>query len=177
MQRDRLVLGLTGVFAGMTAVVLLVSVAFREPVLFVVALPLGAATYAFWYQSSGALKERIRRTQRRSNPGERRQRGGFGAAPREGFEGARGQQARERWERRQQAQQRQQRGGRRRPGAEPAGAMSPDEAYRRLGLERTADEAEVQRAYREKVKEVHPDRGGDEEAFRKVNEAYETLKG
>lgn len=176
MQRDRLVLGLTGVFAGMTAVVLLVSVAFREPVLFVVALPLGAATYAFWYQSSGALKERLRRTQRRSNPSERRQRAGFGAGPRQGFEGARGQRARERWERRQ----RQQRGGRRRRrrgGPQPSSAMSPAEAYRRLDLERTADEGEVQRAYREKVKEVHPDRGGEEEEFRKVNEAYETLKG
>jgi curved DNA-binding protein CbpA len=53
--------------------------------------------------------------------------------------------------------------------------MSPDEAYRRLGLEAGADESEVQRAYREKVKEVHPDRGGDEQEFRAVTDAYERL--
>jgi curved DNA-binding protein CbpA len=34
----------------------------------------------------------------------------------------------------------------------------------------------VKQAYREKVKEVHPDTdGGDEEAFKKVNRAYERL--
>ena len=187
MQRDRLVLGLTGVFAGMTALLLLVSVAFREPVLFVVALPLGAATYAFWYQSSGALRERLRRTRRRPDPDERRQRGGFDAGPRAGFEGARGQRARERWEQRQQAAQGQQagrrrtgEGGRRRRrgvGPQASATMPPAEAYRHLGLDSDADEGEVRRAYRERVKEVHPDRGGDEEEFRKVTEAYETLSG
>jgi curved DNA-binding protein CbpA len=53
--------------------------------------------------------------------------------------------------------------------------MSRAEAYDRLGLEEGADQETVRRAYREKVKEVHPDRGGDEAEFRKVTEAYETL--
>ena len=56
----------------------------------------------------------------------------------------------------------------------PSG-LSPAEAYRRLDLENGADESEVRQAYRRKVKEVHPDRGGDEVAFKRVTEAYETL--
>jgi curved DNA-binding protein CbpA len=36
----------------------------------------------------------------------------------------------------------------------------------------------VRRAYREKVKQVHPDaEGGSEDAFKRVNEAYERLSG
>jgi hypothetical protein len=46
-------------------------------------------------------------------------------------------------------------------------------AYDRLGLPTTADEAEIRAAYRDLVKEVHPDRGGDEEAFKRVQRAYD----
>jgi hypothetical protein len=182
VQRDRLILGLAGVFAGMTAIVLLVALATGQPVLFVVAVPLGVATGVFWYHASGALAARIQRMQRQPDPRRARgsDRGGFGAGPREGFEGARGRAAREQWERRQRAGGRRQRaaGGRRRrragtPG--PSAGMSRAEAYDRLGLEEGADQETVRRAYREKVKEVHPDRGGDEAEFRKVTEAYETL--
>ena len=39
-----------------------------------------------------------------------------------------------------------------------------------------ADEAAVRSAYRERVKEVHPDRpSGDEDEFKRVNRAYERL--
>ncbi|GAA0510949.1 DnaJ domain-containing protein [Halorubrum aquaticum] len=48
------------------------------------------------------------------------------------------------------------------------------DAYAELGLSTDADADEVKRAYRERVKETHPDRGGDEEAFRRVQEAYAT---
>ena len=47
MQKDRLVLALTLVFAAMTGLVVLVAVAAVEPVLFVLAVPLGAATAVF----------------------------------------------------------------------------------------------------------------------------------
>ncbi|WP_254767735.1 J domain-containing protein [Salinilacihabitans rarus] len=47
-------------------------------------------------------------------------------------------------------------------------------AYEALGVPITATRAEVRSAYRERVKEVHPDRGGDEESFRRVREAYAT---
>ena len=50
------------------------------------------------------------------------------------------------------------------------------EALDRLDLESGADQADVRAAYREKVKEVHPDTtGGDEEAFKQVTAAYDRL--
>jgi hypothetical protein len=49
---------------------------------------------------------------------------------------------------------------------------SVEAAFSVLGLQPGASEAEVQAAYREKVKEAHPDHGGDEETFRRVREAY-----
>ena len=45
-----------------------------------------------------------------------------------------------------------------------------------LGIETDADEETVEQAYRRRVKETHPDRGGDEAEFSRVNEAYERLK-
>lgn len=42
-----------------------------------------------------------------------------------------------------------------------------------MGL--TADAAEIRRAYRERVKDVHPDNGGDRAAFMRVTAAYERL--
>lgn len=47
-----------------------------------------------------------------------------------------------------------------------------DEAFAVLGLHSGASESEIRRAYREKVKEAHPDHGGDEDEFRRVREAY-----
>jgi len=50
------------------------------------------------------------------------------------------------------------------------------EAYETLGLDRTADGAAVKRAYRERAKRLHPDSDdGDEEAFKRLNKAYEVL--
>lgn len=51
-------------------------------------------------------------------------------------------------------------------------AASVESAFSVLGLSPDASEAEVRAAYREKVKEAHPDHGGDEETFRRVREAY-----
>ena len=51
-----------------------------------------------------------------------------------------------------------------------------DAAFDVLGLSHGADEAAVRRAYRRRVKEVHPDHGGDEEEFRRVREAYDTAR-
>ncbi|WP_313691425.1 J domain-containing protein [Halorarum halobium] len=47
-------------------------------------------------------------------------------------------------------------------------------AFETLGLPRGADEDAVESAYRERVKESHPDRGGSREAFTRVREAYAT---
>jgi len=49
-------------------------------------------------------------------------------------------------------------------------------AYAVLGLPDSADVDDVRRAYRERIKEVHPDQGGDPDEFRKVREAYDTAK-
>lgn len=47
--------------------------------------------------------------------------------------------------------------------------------YSILGVPRTATPEEIKQAYKKKVKEHHPDRGGDEELFKRINEAYEIL--
>ena len=57
------------------------------------------------------------------------------------------------------------------PSADPTRA-----AFAVLGLPETASEREVKRAYRQKVKEVHPDQGGDEEDFHRVRDAYATAR-
>ncbi len=45
-------------------------------------------------------------------------------------------------------------------------------AFEALGLPPGASADEVKAAYREQVKETHPDHGGDEKSFRRVREAY-----
>lgn len=45
-----------------------------------------------------------------------------------------------------------------------------------LGLLPGATGEEIQAAYRQKVRETHPDRGGSGEELRKVTEAWEKLK-
>ena len=52
------------------------------------------------------------------------------------------------------------------------GAESVRRAFDTLGLPRSASESEVKAAYRERVKDVHPDHGGDRETFERVREAY-----
>jgi molecular chaperone DnaJ len=47
--------------------------------------------------------------------------------------------------------------------------------YEALGLQRGATEEEVKKAYRKLAREHHPDKGGDAEKFKKVQEAYEVL--
>lgn len=59
------------------------------------------------------------------------------------------------------------------------GGDAPDPvaaAFAHLGLEPDAGQDEVTSAYRERVKQVHPDQGGDREQFERVREAYATAK-
>ena len=66
--------------------------------------------------------------------------------------------------------------GRERDSGPAAEAMTEREAYETLGLDRTADGATIRRTYRERAKRLHPDGDdGDEEAFKRLNEAYEIL--
>ena len=49
--------------------------------------------------------------------------------------------------------------------------------YSILGISKNADDAAIRKAYKQKSMQYHPDRpDGDEEQFKKVNEAYSILK-
>jgi DnaJ-class molecular chaperone len=49
------------------------------------------------------------------------------------------------------------------------------EYYYMLGIDRSASTQQIRVAYRKKALELHPDKGGDVEAFKLLGEAYETL--
>ena len=53
--------------------------------------------------------------------------------------------------------------------------MSKQDYYSVLGVNRNSDQATIKKAYRKLAKEKHPDSGGNEEEFKEINEAYETL--
>jgi hypothetical protein len=55
-------------------------------------------------------------------------------------------------------------------------AKDSDLCYRLLGVSSTASWDEIERAYKGKAKVHHPDLGGDEDAMRTLNEAYNRLK-
>ncbi|GMV99989.1 MAG: hypothetical protein AMXMBFR84_11280 [Candidatus Hydrogenedentota bacterium] len=48
--------------------------------------------------------------------------------------------------------------------------------YRILGVSPTSAWEEIEKAYRRKAKQFHPDLGGDEDMMRAVNEAYAMIK-
>lgn len=191
MQRSPIVLLVAALFAGMTALLVIGSFVSRSPIPFVVAVPLGATAYFMYYHGSGKLVERLRRrevrSQQRQHERTRRARdgrGGFGAGPR-----ARGG-PRTRAEREARFGASLGGGG---PGtkAGPTGWHGEDprnrvsatssgpttaEAQSVLGVDPTADQATIKQAYRERVKDVHPDRGGDEAEFKRVTAAYDRLR-
>jgi molecular chaperone DnaJ len=47
--------------------------------------------------------------------------------------------------------------------------------YQILDVPETATQEEIKKAYRKKAIESHPDKGGDEEVFKKISEAYDVL--
>jgi len=53
--------------------------------------------------------------------------------------------------------------------------MSTESYYDILGVSETATQDEIKKAYRKKAIEHHPDKGGDEQVFKKISEAYDTV--
>lgn len=165
--------------AGLTATLAMLAIAY-SPFVFLAAIPTGAAAYFLWYQASGRLKEDMRSRAARRRAGRRADeappggdsrfareaRARMGDGGRAGPRGTRGTQ--------------RSRVGGRGPtgGAAMSGnaGMPPGDARRTLGVDADASESAVKAAYRDRVKETHPDSGGDEEEFKRVNRAYETLK-
>jgi DnaJ family protein A protein 2 len=47
--------------------------------------------------------------------------------------------------------------------------------YERLGVDRDASKETIRRAYKDLAREKHPDRGGDPEEFKRIQEAHEVL--
>jgi hypothetical protein len=58
-----------------------------------------------------------------------------------------------------------------------SGAMSRREAAQVLGLSEGASETEINKAYRELMKKVHPDAGGNDALAARVQEAREVMLG
>lgn len=199
MNRERLLVVLGAVFAGLTMLLIVVALA-RQPFLLVVAVPFAATTYFIWYHVSGRLAARVARQGARESGA----RGSTARGPR--ADGVGGPGGRRRTAGRARA------GGRRRAPGGPGGAgartgerpgdrrtgdradgrwsearqratarersprLSREEAARILGVDVDADASAIKRAYREKVKSVHPDtESGDEASFRRVARAYERL--
>ncbi len=50
-----------------------------------------------------------------------------------------------------------------------------EDYYEILGVSKSASQDEIKRAYRKLALMYHPDKGGDQEKFKKVNEAYQIL--
>ncbi len=155
-------MGLAAVFAGITVLLAVLGLSYQLFLLFL-AVPFGLTTYFMWYQASGRLAERTQQRRVRQGPS------GFGT-------GARRENVREN---RRRARGGANAGGRTNGGTgatRPTRGPTRAEAYRALDLEPGASADEVKRAYRSKVKEVHPDTdSGDEESFKRVNRAYESL--
>ena len=181
MTNRTIVVGLAGTFVGMTALLVIGGIVLH-PIALALAVPFGVVSYFLWYHASGRLDEQARRSATQAGPTEReraRQRARAEANRERAYraagttDGGRGASGRRRGARGPGAA-----GGRDpRDRAPAADAMTEREAYETLGLDRTADSEAVRRRYRERAKRLHPDgEDGDEEGFKRLNEAYETLK-
>lgn len=64
----------------------------------------------------------------------------------------------------------------REPRRAPSSPSTTESIWHVLGVSRDVTEAELKAAYRRRALATHPDRGGDDETFRRVLAAYEEAK-
>ncbi len=158
----------------MGGVLALAGLATGAYLLVVPAATFGLVAYFMWYHASGRLAARIyasveaQATQEPDRGPSAQRSPGFGAGPRQAWERPRGSSRRGN-------------GYHRRTTESTATGRSPDrpaavQAADVLGVDPDADESAIRSAYRERIKQVHPDTdGGDEAQFKRVREAYEIL--
>ncbi|NHN41474.1 J domain-containing protein [Halorubellus sp. JP-L1] len=178
----------------MLAVVAIVT---REAFVLAIALPFAATGYFMWYQATGRMRERVaegvnadgsRFAEQKAREGAQRGRSRFAREARRRIDRERRRRARASGRRARTstaggagagaARGASRRGGDRGRRVAQRDGPSLEEAYHRLGLDPGASEEAVREAYRERVKDVHPDTAdGDEEAFKRVTAAYERLTG
>lgn len=58
----------------------------------------------------------------------------------------------------------------------PPSATNVDLCYKMLGVSPSSTWEQIEQAYRRKAKLHHPDRGGDDDTMRALNDAYALLK-
>lgn len=57
----------------------------------------------------------------------------------------------------------------------PTASSTDTKLYEILGIDKTAADADVKKAFRKAALQHHPDRGGNADTFKDVNRAYEVL--
>jgi hypothetical protein len=168
MVRDAAGLALAGVLAGLAATLFVASIAV-QPFLVVAAIPFAAGASLVWQASIGEYGARGVSQSEARRARARRARAANERAASDGHEGTTAGE-------RDRAAGRRRASGRERTREEPD-TLARREAARVLGVDADAEPAAIRSAYRERVKEVHPDtEGGDAEAFQTVNDAYERLR-
>ncbi len=187
MTRSTLLVAVGAVLGGIAVLMTALAAAF-EPLLLFVAVPFGVAGYLIWFQGTGRLAARVRRRANADSGDRVRAATDTGAGSRDG-DGPRWADPRAQAQR-ARARRRAARAsvgvdGREDPGfgvgssarpPPPEDRMSEREARDVLGVDPGSGDDAVRRAYRRRVKETHPDTDdGDEEAFKRVAEAYERL--
>jgi DnaJ-domain-containing protein 1 len=148
VDRERLIFGIASVFAGLTTLFVVLTLAYSW-FFSIVALLFGVVTYLLWSHASGRLKQRVWQKK---------------VSQRQEYNTVTGEFRTDKRRTRQYST----------VSANPS--LSEAEAYRRLELTPDADQERVKAAYRERVKQVHPDRNaGNEREFKAVTAAYERL--
>ena len=61
------------------------------------------------------------------------------------------------------------------PKPKPKKDIDTTKYYKVLGVEKTASQDDIRRAYRKLVKTKHPDKGGSQKEFQEIQVAYDTL--